>query len=45
MDKENSTETAFEKQLWDAACILRGNVYTAEYKHILMGLIFLQIPV
>jgi type I restriction enzyme M protein len=29
----NSAEIGFEKQIWDAACILRGNMDAAEYKH------------
>ena len=32
----------FEKQIRDAACILRGNVDAAEYKHVVLGLIFLK---
>lgn len=32
----------FEKQIWDAACILRGNMDAAEYKQVVLGLIFLK---
>ena len=32
----------FEKQLWDAADTLRGNMDASEYKHVLLGLIFLK---
>ncbi|MDR3244750.1 MAG: type I restriction-modification system subunit M [Elusimicrobiota bacterium] len=38
----NSVEIGFEKQIWDAACILRGNIDAAEYKHVVLGLIFLK---
>ncbi|MDD5266214.1 MAG: type I restriction-modification system subunit M N-terminal domain-containing protein [Methylococcales bacterium] len=31
-----------EKQLWKAACKLRKNIDTAEYKNIVQGLIFLK---
>jgi len=42
MPQLNSAEIGFEKQIWDAACILRGNVDAAEYKHVVLGLIFLK---
>ncbi len=32
----------FEKKIWDAACILRGNMDASEYKHVVLGLIFLK---
>jgi len=32
----------FEKELWRAADRLRGNIDAAEYKHIVLGLIFLK---
>ena len=41
----NSTSTAnigFEQQIWKAADILRGNVDASEYKHVILGLIFLK---
>ena len=41
----NSTNTAsigFEQQIWEAADILRGNMDAAEYKHVVLGLIFLK---
>ena len=41
--KENSTkEEPIEKQLWKAADKLRKNIDAAEYKHIVLGLIFLK---
>ena len=38
----NNAELGFEKKIWDAACILRGNMDAAEYKHVILGLIFLK---
>jgi len=35
-------EESLEKQLWKAADKLRKNIDAAEYKHIVMGLIFLR---
>lgn len=32
----------FEKQIWDAACVLRGSMDASEYKHVILGLIFLK---
>ncbi len=41
--KENGTkEEPIEKQLWKAADKLRKNIDAAEYKHIVLGLIFLK---
>jgi type I restriction enzyme M protein len=31
-----------ETQLWSAADTLRGNVDAAEYKHVVLGLLFLK---
>ena len=44
MAKNNATlkEEALEKQLWKAADKLRKNIDAAEYKHIVLGLIFLK---
>ena len=35
-------ELDFEKELWKAADRLRGNIDVSEYKHIVLGLIFLK---
>ncbi len=41
--KDNNTqEEPLEKQLWKAADKLRKNIDAAEYKHIVLGLIFLK---
>lgn len=43
MAKETSTaQIGFEKQIWDAACVLRGNMDASEYKNVVLGLIFLK---
>ncbi len=35
-------ETRFEETLWDSANKLRGKVEPSEYKHVVLGLIFLK---
>lgn len=40
--KKNDKEEPIEKQLWKAADKLRKNIDAAEYKHIVLGLIFLK---
>ncbi|MEI6519891.1 MAG: class I SAM-dependent DNA methyltransferase [bacterium] len=42
MSELNSANIGFEKQIWDAACILRGNMDASEYKQVILGLIFLK---
>lgn len=32
----------FEEKIWKAACVLRGNIDASEYKHVVLGLIFLK---
>ncbi|MEN1785994.1 MAG: class I SAM-dependent DNA methyltransferase [Bacteroidota bacterium] len=39
---KQTTEEPLEKQLWKAADKLRKNIDAAEYKHIVLGLIFLK---
>lgn len=41
-DTKNTADVGFEKQLWDAADVLRGNLDAAEYKNVVLGLIFLK---
>lgn len=38
----NNKEEPLEKQLWKAADKLRKNIDATEYKHIVLGLIFLK---
>jgi type I restriction enzyme M protein len=40
--KNASAPLAFEAQLWAAADALRNNMDAAEYKHVVLGLIFLK---
>lgn len=42
MAEKQTANLGFEKQIWSAACVLRGNMDAAEYKHIILGLIFLK---
>ena len=42
MADNNTANIGFEKQIWDAACILRGNLDASEYKQVVLGLIFLK---
>ena len=42
MAETNSSNIGFEKQIWDAACVLRGNIDASEYKSVVLGLIFLK---
>ena len=37
-----ATEESLEKQLWKSADKLRKNIDAAEYKHVVLGLIFLK---
>ena len=38
----DNKEESLEKQLWKAADKLRKNIDAAEYKHVVLGLIFLK---
>ena len=38
----NSATTGYEAELWAAANALRGNMDAAEYKHVVLGLVFLK---
>lgn len=43
--KKSTTNTAdigFEQKIWEAADKLRGNIDASEYKHVILGLIFLK---
>lgn len=39
---KNNANIGFEKQLWDAACVLWGHIPAAEYRKVIVGLIFLR---
>ena len=42
MAKKNTAEIGFEKEIWKAADLLRGNLDASEYKSVVLGLIFLK---
>ena len=42
MAEKITADIGFEKQIWDAACVLRGNMDASEYKNVVLGLIFLK---
>lgn len=41
--KKETPQEPIEKQLWKAADKLRKNIDAAEYKHLVLGLIFLKL--
>jgi type I restriction enzyme M protein len=42
MAKSNDTNIGFEEQIWEAACVLWGHIPAAEYRKVIVGLIFLR---
>ena len=40
--KNNGATLDFQSQLWAAADKLRGHMDSSEYKHVVLGLIFLK---
>lgn len=42
MVNKNNANIGFEKQIWDAACVLWGHIPAAEYRKVIVGLIFLR---
>lgn len=42
MADKNNANIGFEKQIWDAACVLWGHIPAAEYRKVIVGLIFLR---
>ena len=42
MSEKNSANIGFEKQIWDAACVLWGHIPAAEYRKVIVALIFLR---
>src|SRR5437879_9132037 len=41
-DKTNGANLGFEDKLWKAADKMRSNMDAAEYKHVVLGLLFLK---
>ena len=42
MSEKNNANIGFEKQIWEAACVLWGHIPAAEYRKVIVGLIFLR---
>lgn len=42
MADKNNANMGFEKEIWDAACVLWGHIPAAEYRKVIIGLIFLR---
>lgn len=42
MAERNTANIGFEKQIWDAACVLWGHIPAADYRKVIIGLIFLR---
>lgn len=42
MPEKTNANIGFEKQIWDAACVLWGHIPAAEYRKVIIGLIFLK---
>ncbi len=42
MAEKNTADIGFENEIWEAACVLRGNMDASEYKNVILGLIFLK---
>ncbi len=40
--RNNGANLGFEEKLWQAADKLRGHMDAAEYKHVVLGLVFLK---
>ena len=43
MAQNSDANLGFEKQIWDAACVLWGHIPAAEYRKVIIGLIFLVL--
>lgn len=42
MAEKSNANIGFEKQLWDVACVLWGHIPAAQYRNVIIGLIFLR---
>ncbi|MCF0132681.1 MAG: type I restriction-modification system subunit M [Bacteroidaceae bacterium] len=42
MATNTQANIGFEKQIWDAACVLWGHIPAADYRKVIIGLIFLR---
>ena len=41
-NEKSNANIGFEKQIWDAACVLWGHIPAADYRKVIVGLIFLR---
>ena len=42
MAEKNNANIGFEEQIWQAACVLWGHIPAADYRKVIIGLIFLR---
>lgn len=42
MIEKTNAKIGFEKEIWDAACVLWGHIPAAEYRQVVVGIIFLR---
>ena len=42
MASQSMANIGFEKKIWDAACVLWGHIPAADYRKVIIGLIFLK---
>ena len=42
MAEKSNSNIGFEKQIWDATCVLWSHIPAAEYRKMIIGLIFLR---
>lgn len=42
MAEKITANIGFEKQIWDAACVLWGHISASEYRNVIIELIFLK---
>jgi type I restriction enzyme M protein len=42
MAGKNTVTIGFEKEIWNAACVLWGHIPAADYRKVIIGLIFLR---
>ena len=43
MAEKTNANIGFEKHLWDAACVLWGHIPAAEYRKVIIGLIYQRL--
>ena len=42
MAVKNTANVGFQKQKWDAACVLWGHIPVSEHRNVIIGLLFLK---